>query len=478
MTYKIPNEITELFSLSSDLCGEIIYVNPKKLICKDRLDIVAKYIYLDLRDKCIDYAKDLYKEHIRVMTRGSFVEPFSNKKSIESFLSAFDNVVSSMEKNGFDMSHEPIFVDETYKILDGAHRVASCLYLDVQVPVVVLPVKGEYNNYNQEYFEQYGMDADYLDLIIRYYLKLSEKELYCLNVWPSAKNHDDELLDIINDNFDIIYKKNVEFNENGAFLYLAQIYKEYSWAQEGDENFSGVYRKLLPCFPDFSPVKSFFLVPIKEVNLIETKEKMRAIYNLEKHSLHMTDNMKETIQMGEILLSNNTIDFLNHASVLKFKNTTKWLKEAIMLNEKNNSMVFCGSLVLALYGIREAHDVDYLCVNDDEESHNEYIDLYEMSLHHAIYCPNVQFSFFGVPFLTLERIKIFKKNRNEGKDSDDIRLIELFEAGKMETKKTKYLQIKRRIVGRIQGRIIRVLHLTGTFTAVRYIYRRIKGKKD
>lgn len=478
MYYKVPSDIIKLFNLNEGLCGEIIYVSPQKLICKERLDIVAKYIFLDLRDKCFDYAKDLYKDHIRVMTRGSFVEPYSEKKNLEAFISSFNNIASSIEKNGFDLSVAPIFVDENYKILDGAHRVASCLFFNIEVPVVVLPVSGEYNVYNQEYFEQYGIKSDYLDLIMQYYLRLTDKDVYCLNVWPSAKNHDNELLDIINDSFHIIYKKEMELNENGAFLYLAQIYKEYAWAQEGDKNFSGVYRKLLPCFPDYSPIKTFFLVPKEPIDLIEKKEEMRAIYNIEKHSLHMTDNMCETIQMAEIILSNNTISFLNNSDVFRFKSTTSWVKSAIAIKENNDEIVFCGSLVLALYGIREAHDIDYLCLIDDAESHNEYIDLYELTLKQAIYNPAVQFSFFGLPLLTLERIKVFKKNRNEGKDRDDIDLIELFEAGKMKSKKMKYLQRKRRIVGTIQGKIIRLLHLTGTFTLVRTIYRRIKGKKD
>lgn len=479
MVCKIPSSIIDLFHIEDVVEKEIVYVEPKKLICKERLDIIAKYIYIDLKDKCSKYAKKIYLEHIRSMTRGSFVEPYSEKKKPDDFIIEFEKLIDDIRKNGFNEKSQPIFVDEKYHILDGAHRVAICLYFNIEVPVVVLPVKGEYNLHDQQYFENSMFDQEYLDLIIQYYLKLTAQNILCLNIWPSAIGHEEELKRIINNDFEILYKKQVDLNENGAFYYLAQIYKEYSWAQEGDNEFSGIYRKMLPCFPSFSPVSTCFLIPRGQLNLIEKKDEMRSLFNLGKHSLHMTDNLRETIEMGEIILSNNTINFINRCDALKYKSTLKWLKEALALKCKyNNEVCICGSIVLALYGIREAHDVDYLCLKQDEESHNKYIELYDLTLKESIYRPDIHFNFFGVSFLTLDREKIFKKNRKENKDVDDIKLIELFESGNSVSNKMRYLQIKRRMIAGIQGKLIRIAHATGTFAFIRIVYRRFKGKKD
>lgn len=472
MAVDIKN-ILRQYHLSDDIVYLVETVEASSLLCPERLDIAAKYLYLNLKDTCPQYAESLYLEHIRVMTKGSFVEPYSEKQNASSFISVFDALYEQMKKTGYEDKISPIPVDRNYRIMDGAHRVAICLRLGIRVPIVKLPIEATSDIYNQEFFEKFGMEPDYLDEIVRCYIRLSSK-CACINIWPSAKGHDDELEEIINKYFKVVYKKKMTLNENGAFYYLAQIYKEYSWAQNSDEGFSGVYRKLMPCFPTFDPVRCVFVEIDDYTKLISIKERMRSLFTLDKHSLHITDNKAETIQMGEIILSNNTLSFLNKCDALQFKNTFKLLDNAQELY-KRRDVSFTGSIVLALYGIREANDLDYICDNDgDVESHNDLVPLYGFTKEQLLYQPNLHFSFFELPFLTLDCIKRFKENRGEGKDHDDIQLIDLVLKKGGNSWKAIFLRKKRRFIAKIQGFIIRVAHKTGTYEMLRSVYKKIK----
>ena len=471
MFIDISHIITQ-YQLPKDIEYKVEIVEAHSLLCPERLDLAAKYLYLELKDVCPNYSKELYNEHIRVMTKGSYIEPYSQKKNAESFIKSFNDVYDDLKNNGYSQSVSPIPVDQNYRIMDGAHRIAACIKLGIKVPVVILPMEAKDDIYDQAFFEKQGMNPDLLDVIVQCYIRLSNK-CACINIWPSAKGHDKELFDIIKKEFKIIYKKDVPFNENGAFYYLAQIYQEYSWAQNSSEGFSGVYRKLMPCFPSFDPVRCVFVEVKDYAKLVDIKEEMRELYDLEKHSLHMTDNKKETIQMANILLSANTISFLNACNALEYKNTFKLLEQARNIQKKND-VCFTGSLVLALYGVRQANDVDYICSDDnDSDSHNAYLSLYGYSKGEILYQPNLSFSFFDLRFLNLKCIKSFKINRDEKKDRDDIKLIDFVLKNTGKSWKAEYLRKKRRIIAKIQGEIIRLAHKTGTYELLRQTYKHI-----
>lgn len=467
------SQIIKQYNLPEDIEYRTDIVDAQRLLCPERLDLAAKYLYLVLKDTCPDYAEKMYVEHIRVMTKGSFIEPYSDKKSARDFINAYNSLIDNLSSGGYDENVSPLPVDRNMRIMDGAHRVAICMKLNIKVPIVILPMDANDDVYDQTFFDSYGMDPNYMDAIINSYIQLSSK-CACINIWPSAKGHDKELLKIINSHFKIVFQKSVLLNENGAFYYLAQIYQEYSWAQNSDEGFSGVYRKLMPCFPSFDPIRCFFVEVENYDDLVVIKEEMRKLFDLEKHSLHMTDNKKETIQMADILLSNNTISFMNRCNALQFKNTFKLLAEARKIFASSN-VCFTGSLVLALYGVRQANDVDYISINDnDNNSHNQFLSLYGFTKNQALYQPDLFFWFFDMKFLKLENVRYFKLKRNEGKDSDDIKLIDyvLKENGK--SWKVEYLRKKRRFIAKVQGEIIRIAHKTGSYELLRRTYKKIK----
>ena len=464
--------VMNAYQLNDDMPFSVETINGKELLCSKRLDIVAKMKYLELKDISIEFAKSLYLEHIRVMTKDSFIEAGSNKTKAQDFIDAFVKLYEDMKENGFREDLLPVPVDKNGVILDGAHRVACSIVLNIPVKVVKLPIEAIYDNYDYSYFEQHLMEEDYLDYLVLEYIK-EKNNIGCINIWPSAVGHDEEVKNILNDNFEIVYYKEISLNENGAFQYLAQIYKEYSWAQNNGDGFSGVYRKLLPCFPTFNPVRVYFIATDDYAKVTAVKEKIRDIFGLEKHSLHATDNYEETLEMSEILLNDNTIQFLNQSNPLQFNTTIPLLEEAKKYDVKRT--IFTGSIVLALYGIREANDLDYVTLDDDSESHNDLLEYYGSNVLEMLNNPVKTFTYFGFRFLTLEEIIQFKKNRNESKDRDDIKLIQLFLSDNKKNNKIKWIQVKRRMIAKTQGVILKVAHKTGTYDFLRAVYKKIKG---
>lgn len=468
--------VYDAYHLNDDMVFIVREVDARELLGPKRLDVIAKYLYLKLKDKCPKHAENLYLEHIRVMTRDSFVEAGSHKSGREAFLQSFHELYEDMKKNGYRSNQLPIPVDKDMCLMDGAHRTACAAALGLPVTVIQLPVTAEYDCYDYRFFRERAMEETYLDEIVLQYIRMTDHNV-CINLWPSAKGHDEELRALIDRYFTVFYEKEITFSENGAFHYLAQIYREYSWAQNHDEDgFSGVYRKLVPCFPTFDPVRVFFVKTKEFDHLAEIKEEMRDIYKLEKHSMHATDNDEETAEMAEILLSKETLRFMNACQPLKFKNTFKLLEETSQHDPQTT--VYTGSIVLALYGIREADDLDYLCTEEDENSHNKYLDLYGITMDEALYDPEKTFTYFGNRFLTLETVKKFKENRGEGKDRDDLKLIDLvLSSAGQEDPEIKRIQTRRRRIARIQGVILKTAHKTGTYDLLRNIYHLVKKRK-
>lgn len=473
MFSKIPQNIIIQYNLSQETKVIEKYVKPTSLLCPNRLDIAAKVWYLQMRGKISDYAEMVYIEHIRAMTKSSFIEAYGEKTTPKSFIDSFITLYNNIKNNGFD-ANVPVPVDKNMQILDGAHRVAICLVLGIKVPIIVLPIEA-CDKYDACFFECQGVDYKLIEQFVQTYIRLTNN-VVCINIWPSAKNHDDELKMIINRYFRPVYKKIIQLNENGALYYLIQIYKEYSWAQNSRDGFSDVYRKLLPCFPDFSPIRIIFVEKNNDIDLIKVKDEMRALFSLDKHSLHITDNASETIDIGNIVLNRNSVEFLNQANVLAFKSTFNKIKFVIDKYKNKKDIIFTGSITLSLYGIREANDIDYLSIdNCDKESHNYLIDKYPLSLEELLYNEEQRFYFFNCPFVKLDIIKKFKEKRNEPKDRDDLFLIEeILSRCKKNGYGIRFVRWKRRIIAKFQGYIIKASHKTGTYEILRGINQRLR----
>lgn len=93
---------------------------------------------------------------------------------------------------------------------------------------------------------------------------------------------------------------------------LSQIYYGEEWLGNVENNFKGSQGKLVECFKNFEPVRVIAFQADNLEEVIEIKEKIRDIFKIGKHSVHITDTKEEAIRVARIVFNNNSIHFLNY----------------------------------------------------------------------------------------------------------------------------------------------------------------------
>ena len=111
---------------------------------------------------------------------------------------------------------------------------------------------------------------------------------------------------------------------------------------------------------------------------------------------------------------------------------------------------FCvdGSSTLAIYGIREPRDLDYVHYGETEinsgykeiGNHNSELKFHAISKDELIFNPENHFIINGYKFISIQCLQRMKENRGEVKDKDDIKRINDFLS-----KRTVYIPIKDRV---------------------------------
>lgn len=478
--------IASIYNIDESSKIEVLEIDAAQLLSRNRLDIIAKLLYIQSIELNLDNGKEIYKDHIAAVTKNSFIEGGNpEKNSIKKFEKQFNDLIASMKTEGYIEDEYPVPVDENLQILDGAHRVASAIYYNKKIKIAKLPVRA-CDKYNQQFFDKMGFKSQYMDQIIQKYIEM-KNGIYIVNIWPAANDKDKEINQIISKLSNIVYYKEVYLTEQGAFNYLHQIYSRDSWIGDINNKFSGTYRKLEPCFKGNNPLRVFVIESSSINEVLRIKESIRDLFNIGKHSIHITDTKIEAISMGRIIFNNNSIEFMNYAKPYKFKNSYKLLKS--YKEQCTDEKAITSSMVLSIYGIREANDLDFISLETNSEnnfsyhdSHNYLSKYYGNSIENLIMDPKNYFYYDDVKFLSIQNIAEFKENRKENKDIDDLILIENYYKLNKNPKGLLYvsnevIKFKRRFLAKLQGIIIRVSHITGTYNILRKIKKALEIKK-
>ena len=128
-----------IWQISPEQAFEVEFVNARQFLKAERIDLICKLYYIDckIKKKDMKYALELYSEHIRAFSNGSFVEPGNEtKNTLEKYLSCFDSLVADISQHGINEKKSIVPVGENNAILDGSHRVAIAIYFDIKIPIV------------------------------------------------------------------------------------------------------------------------------------------------------------------------------------------------------------------------------------------------------------------------------------------------------------------------------------------------------
>jgi len=427
---------------------EVRYVNPLELITYDRLDIVAKYLYVKYFDLNVDsdYAEKLYLKHIEYFN--SFYESDgSNKLGKSEFLKSFNSVISSIKKNGYDKDFI-IPLSENNSIYDGSHRVAICAYYGIQLPVI--SVDGNAGSYDYKYFKNRGLCSQSLDSLALEYLKL-KKNVYIITLWPSSGGGKEaELSQLFKKYGNVVYRKEVYLENDGSVQVVKNAYKDESWLGSCKDNYIGARNKASWCFSKKGAVRVILFE--SNLDMIKMKDEIRSLFQIDKHAVHINDTKEEALVLAGLFFNENSIKWMNGSVIREFSWFERLLlhyKEWIEDNEiPRDEICIDGSSTLAVYGVREVRDLDYISFSDELDgtgfkeisSHNNELQYHPVGKDEIIFNPKYHFIVDGYKYVSLDIVKVMKKARGEKKDLDDLVMID-----KVITRRLTYVPISERI---------------------------------
>jgi hypothetical protein len=462
---------------------KLMNLSASNLLTWKRLDLAFRTFYLEYKDKNIELAERIYIEVIRAQTLGTFNE-IGNEHKIDPsyFIKSFNETYESIKANGFNMSKGLIPLSKTKTILNGAHRVASAIHLNTSVSCVDTEEHDMIADF--KYFNKINVSEEILDTVVLKFLE-DTKNTYVAFLWPSGKKN----YKLSESKFsNIVYKKKIKLSSRGGFNLLFELYKHMDWIGNQENNYVGIQKKLRECFTEF---KEFIIVIFQAKTLEKVrnlKDEVRDINKIGYSSIHITDTKEECIRISRLILNPNGIHFLNFSNPFR----SKYLKSQLELFQyfllKNNidpqNIVLDSGILLSLYGLREAQDIDYLLDDNLEismpfeniEQHDEVLKYYQEEKVNLIYDSKNFFYYNGIKFIAFNLLYFMKKNRNEVKDINDTKLMKLLiEKKSIKFKFHKYKQTlvynKLKFSFLVRNRFILILKKLKLYNLARKIYR-------
>lgn len=258
-------------------------------------------------------------------------------------------------------------------------------------------------------------------------------DTYIACIWPTAQGCNNEIESIIPN---IIYKKDIKLNVNGAHNFLSQVYYGETWLGDVKNNFKGASSKMIGCFKTFNPIRIIVFQADNFETVLGIKEQIRALFSVENHSIHITDTKEQAIRIDRMVFNNNSVHFLNYAKPNRyalFHQKIIKFKEFIQKNKLNpDNLLLDGGIILSAYGLRKSDDIDYFIDDNAKvkysyselDNHDDELKYHDIDKLELIYNPKFYFYFNDLKFIAFNQLYIMKKNRSEAKDINDCKIMD------------------------------------------------------
>jgi len=442
---------------------QLLRVKSSRLLTPERFDLPFKINYAQhfYAGDLTNFATEAYKAHLKVFNN-FFEEDGSGKSDFESFQTAFHEVLTSFQTIGFNPAESVIPVSSQGIVLDGAHRVAAAFANSIPVLTVVMP--NSQTNFNSTFFAQKNLEEKWLDFGASLFAEL-DSTTRAITLFPRAEGLDSEIDQFIRSNVPVIYFKSITPYGKFGINLIRQIYADEPWLGSFKNGFSGAEFKASNCFSGSANVRVYLIQSDNLVLLKTIKEKIRAAYNVENHSVHINDTHGETALISGALLNANSRHFLEKSTVQNFpvfytlfNQFSQWLNT---VKVPLSNVCIDGSSSLSAYGIRECGDLDFLHVGDKPwagpiEGINSHVIASQLKYHgwpkdEIIQNPELHFYLNGVKCISLQALNAMKTNRGEGKDIEDCKAIQNVLNTKLQNVRLEDFRFKSAKSGKIIG---------------------------
>jgi len=291
-------------------------VKARELVNVLRLDVFAKLFYIRYRKTDNDIAVKVYCEHIKAFNPDLKEPGREDKDGYESFISAFEQLINYFEFNDFDESISLIPVSDGGIILDGSHRIAALAYYDKEVTILRFKDVKPVADFDYLYFRKRGLPIYISDKIVVEALNFIDN-IYVACLWHKSNvNKDDFATNYLQDHFNVLYSKTISMSLKNLSAFIFEVYKEQDWVGDKSNGFQGAKDKAINCYTRKGKVR-FVLFQSSSLNEVQkAKDEMREYYKIGKHSLHVTDNQKETKDIVNIILTEQLVYFTDSINKL------------------------------------------------------------------------------------------------------------------------------------------------------------------
>lgn len=431
------------FDINSNCEEETI--DARKLICPQRFDLYANLLYIDHKVKGVkdDYALSVYKERTRTITGFKMSEEQNARKnSFEDYLAVFDALIDDTRNDKYDAERTLIPVDKNYVLMDGAHRVSCAAYFGKEVKVLRF-VDYEIPHMSSGFLRKNIIPEATLDAMALVSCRWHDN-LFMLIFWPKSFLQSEVLDSAIRYVYEksvVVYQKECNMSYSAIRNLMIQMYGHMDWVGGIENDFAATYTKADEVW-DGNGKCSFILIQAPSCDyVLKMKSEIREMFGIGLASIHTTDNIRETKIVANAIYNPNSMFFLHHAKPTTYKKSYRMMEEYKKTLIDNHcdldKYIVDTSMVLSIFGLREASDLDYYTIEgklqdffkvpnieEHDQSQNDY---YAIDIVDLIESPCNYFSFNELKFVNLDRLLDFKTRRYEAnhdiKDKYDIMLI-------------------------------------------------------
>ena len=317
--------------------------------------------------------------------------------------------------------------------------------------------------FDYKFYQERSVDEGILDSVVTKFIEYSS-DIYIAFLWPAGKGFKDEVDSMFTK---IVYKKDIKLTPTGAFNLMYELYKPREWLGNKSNKYKGTKVKVVECFPDFDEFTVIVFQSDSIEDVIRLKAKVRLLYNIQNSCIHTTDNKEEGLRISRLLLNENGRHFLNYSKMAEFEffsDEIELIKNSISDDQiKKRDMVLDSDTTLALYGIKDFKNINYLNGNREK----------------FIYDPSYYFYYFGIKFTSFKEAYDIKTNRNEEEDKKDIMLMDsliMNTAINYKTIKLRHRLIYMKIICKIKivDAITKIFKSIGLYKMGRAVYHKIK----
>ena len=424
-----------------DQCDEE-RVNARKLLCGNRFDLYAILLYIDHKVKGVkdmSYAISVYKERTRAITGFKFSEYGNNQKNdFDDFLNVLDGLIEDFSNGNFDIEKTLVPVDKNYVLIDGAHRTACAAYFNADLKILRFL---DVNVNNNSYLSLINrlMPWSVADSIALESLKWHDN-LFMLILWPKAflqKENVEKATKMIELETDVMYVRDLTMQYNDIRNLMLQLYGHMNWVGNIDNDFASTYSKADEVWDNCASVR-FVMVRAGDCQqVLNLKNRIRDLFGIGLASIHSTDTMLETSMAANAVFNPNSRHFIHNGNPTKFKKSYKMFEKfrsiAINNNIDRESIIIDSGMSLAVYGVRETSDLDFLSLpetqtgpllreSEFEEHDSRQKSFYPCPVSELIEIPANYFTYYGIKFVALNKLLQMKQKRlATDKDIKDIK---------------------------------------------------------